>query len=355
MTVKYKRYVIDDLKPGMVLGTDVLSARGKVMLSANTVLSEPMLRRLDSWGYDSAIILEDDALSDEVRGQRLSERVIFNAKYEQTVTMVRHAFDEIRYFREVPLKQMQDLSDNAIVTLASTPGVLGYLHSLRSVDNYTFQHSVNVAIIAGVLSRWLGDDGERQKDFVLAGLLHDVGKAMVPLEILNKPGPLLVDEMEVMQRHSDAGYEMLRKAKVLSDEILAGVLQHHERLDGTGYPLNLRGDQISKCARVIAIADVYDAMTSDRVYRGSLTPFVVIKTLFENMFDKMDAAMCTIFLNNLKDYFVGSIVKLNDGRLAEIIFMDWISWDRVTVKTIDGEYIQLGDRSNVEIVQCFQT
>lgn len=338
----------------MIIGTDVLSARGKVMLSANTVLNELMLRRLGAWGYDSVIILEDDAVSDTVRSQRLSERVIFNAKYEQTVTLVRQAFDEIRYFKEVPLKQMQDLSDNALVSLAATPGVLGYLHSLRNVDNYTFQHSVNVAIISGVLSRWLGNDGERQKDFVLAGLLHDVGKAMVPLEILNKPGPLLVNEMEVMQRHSVFGYEMLRKAKVLADDVLAGVWQHHERLDGTGYPRGMAGEEITQCARIIAIADIYDAMTSDRVYRGSLTPFVVIKTLFENMFDKLDAAMCTIFLNNLKDYFVGSIVKLNDGRLAEVIFMDWISWDRVTVKTTEGDYIQLGDRSNVEIVQCFQ-
>lgn len=354
MAIKYKRCVIEDLKPGMVLGTDALSARGKVMLSANTVLGAANVKRLAAWGFDSAIILEDDAVGDDVRDKRLLERVMFSAKYEQTVSLVKHAFDEIRYFREVPLKQMQDLSDNALVSLTATPGALGYLHSLRDVDNYTFQHSVNVAIIAGVLSKWLGEDTERMKDMVLAGLLHDVGKALVPPEVLNKPGPLTASEMEVMQRHSEYGYEMLKKAKVLADDVLAGVWQHHERLDGTGYPRGLREGNVLPSARIIAIGDIYDAMTSDRVYRSKMTPFVVIKTLFANMFDKLDAAMCTIFLNNLKDYFVGSTVQLSDGRLGEVIFMDWISWDHLTVKTADGEYIELRDGSEIKIVQCFQ-
>ncbi len=354
MALKYKRYGVEEIKPGMVLGTDAVSVQGKVMLSANTVLTEATIKLLGVWGFDSAIILEDDTVSDEVREKRLSERVLFNAKYEETVSLVRHAFDEIRYFKEMPLKQMQDLSDNALVTLTATPGALGYLHSLRDVDNYTFQHSVNVAIISGVLSRWLGDDDERMRDMVLAGLLHDVGKALVPLEILNKPGPLTPAEMEVMQRHSAYGYEMLKKAKVLAGDVLAGVWQHHERLDGSGYPRGLRGGNVLPSARIIAIGDIYDAMTSDRVYRQKLTPFHVIKTLFENMFDKLDASMCTIFLNNLKDYFVGSTVELSDGRLAEVIFMDWISWERLTVRTVDGECIQLGEHAEERIVRCLQ-
>lgn len=354
MAVKYRRCAVSELQPGMVVGVDVLSEQGKVMLSSNTVLSDTMIHRLAMSEYDGVIILENDAEGEKARKRRLSERILFSARYEQTVSIVSQAFDEIRYFQEVPIKQMQDLSNNALVTLASTPGVLGYLQSLRDIDNYTFQHSVNVAIITAVLSKWLGYEGEQHKDFVLAGLLHDVGKAMIPPEILNKPGPLKGQEMEVMKQHAALGYDMLRKAKVLADYVLSGVAQHHERLDGSGYPQGIRGDKITACARIIAIADMYDAMTSDRVYRHSVTPFVVIKTLFENMFDKLDAGMVTVFLNNLKDYFVGSIVKLSDGRLAEVIFMDWISWDRITVKTTDGEYIQLGDQSNIEIVQCLQ-
>ncbi|HWQ60957.1 MAG TPA: HD domain-containing protein, partial [Negativicutes bacterium] len=202
MAIRYRRCPVEELKPGMMLGTDALSAKGKVMLSANTVLGGANIKRLAAWGFDSVIILEDDTVSDTVREKRLSERVMFSAQYEQTVSLVKNAFDEIRYFKEVPLKQMQDLSDNALVSLTATPGALGYLHSLRDVDSYTFQHSVNVAIIAGVLSKWLGDGTERMKDMVLAGLLHDVGKAIVPQEVLNKPGPLTTNEMQVMQQHA---------------------------------------------------------------------------------------------------------------------------------------------------------
>lgn len=354
MAIKYRRCLIENLKPGMVLGTDALSAKGKVMLSANTILSGANIKRLATWGFDSVIILEDDTVSDTVRERKLSERVRFSVQYEQTVSLVRNAFEEIRYFKEVPLKQMQDLSDNALVSLAATPGALGYLHSLRDVDNYTFQHSVNVAIIAGVLSRWLGDGTERMKDMVLAGLLHDVGKAIIPLEVLNKPGQLTHSEMEMMKRHSDYGYELLKKAKVLADDILAGVWQHHERLDGTGYPQGLREVDVLPSARIIAIGDSYDAMTSDRVYRSKMTPFAATKTLFENMFDKLDPTICTVFLGHLKDHFIGSTVKLSDGRMAEVIFMDWISWDHLTVKTTAGEYIELGEWTDVGISQCLQ-
>lgn len=354
MAVKYRRCTIEELRPGMVIGVDVLSEEGQVLLSTNTVLSEAIIQRLAVSEYDDVIILENPAESEEARSRRLAERIQFSARYEQTVSLVRKAFDEIRYFEEVPIRQMQDLSNNALATLAATPGVLGYLQSLRTADSYTFQHSVNVAIITAVLSKWLGYEGEEHKDFVLAGLLHDVGKAMIPLEILNKPGPLKKGEMDVMKQHASFGYDMLRKANVVAERVLAGVEQHHERLDGSGYPNRLSGDKITACARIIAIADMYDAMTSDRVYKQSMTPFDVIKTLFGNMFDKLDAGMATVFLNNLKDYFVGSIVKLSDGRLAEVIFMDWLSWDRITVKTADGEYIQLGDQASVEIVQCLQ-
>lgn len=354
MAIRYKRCPVEELKPGTILGTDVLSVDGQVMLSANTVLGAARIKRLATWGYDSVITIEDDAVANAEQEKRLSERVQFNVKYEQTVSLVKSAFEEIRYFKEVPLKQMQDLSDNALVSLTATPGALGYLHSLRDTDNYTFQHSVNVAIIAGVLSKWLGDGNERMKDMVLAGLLHDVGKAIVPTEVLNKPGPLTASEMEVMQRHSDYGYDMLKKATVLADDVLEGVWQHHERLDGTGYPRGLREGNVVPSARIIAIGDIYDAMTSDRVYRRKTTPFAVIKTLFANMFDKLDAAMCTVFLNNLKDYFVGSTVQLSNGLLAEVIYMDWMTWDRLTVKTADGEYIELGEGSDVKIVQCFQ-
>lgn len=278
MAVKFRKFRLEQARPGMVLGSDVISARGKIMLSANTMLTDKLINRLTCWGFDNIEVVEDDSLNEKLKNRRMTKRLQLNRQYEQTVAVVRKAFEEMRQHREVPLEQMEKLAEDTLGTLVAAPGVLGYLHSLRSMDNYTFQHSVNVGVIVGVLGKWLGYEGELLKNYVLAGLLHDVGKALVPLEILNKPGKLTRSEMEMMQRHCVFGYEMLRRAKVTSQEILTGVRQHHERLDGSGYPQGIRGDKIRTCARIIAIADTYDAMTSDRIYRESVAPFGAIKT-----------------------------------------------------------------------------
>ena len=349
MAAKLRHYFLEEIKPGMVLGADVVSARGKIMLSANTILTDGMIQRLICWGFTSIVIIEDDAESPTLRNKKRADRVVFNAQYDQTVTIVKKAFEHIRMFKEIPFEQIREVADDIVLALIGTPGALGYLHSLRSIDNYTFQHSVNVAIIVGVLCKWLGLGEEETKELVFAGLLHDVGKALVPPEILNKPGKLTPAEMGTMRRHATLGYEAARKASVLSKIVLDGIWQHHERLDGSGYPQSIRDAEISFSAKIVAIADIYDAMTSDRVYQNRLTPFAAIKTLFENMFDKLDAAICTVFLSNLKDYFVGTAVNLTDGRLGEIIYMDGLAWDRITVKTTDGECIDLHDKHTVQI------
>ncbi|HMM23061.1 MAG TPA: HD-GYP domain-containing protein [Selenomonadales bacterium] len=349
MAAKLRLYLLEEAKPGMVLGADVVSARGKIMLSANTILTDGMIQRLSCWGFTGIVIIEDDAESPALRNKKRADRVVFNAQYDQTVTIVKKAFEHIRMFKEIPFEQIREVTDDTVMALIGTPGALGYLHSLRSIDNYTFQHSVNVAIIVGVLCKWLDRGEEETKELIFAGLLHDIGKALVPPEILNKPGKLTPPEMGIMKRHATLGYEAARKAAILNRDVLKGIWQHHERLDGSGYPQGIGGEEVAFSAKIVAIADIYDAMTSDRVYRNRLTPFAAIKTLFESMFDKLDAAICTVFLSNLKDYFVGTAVNLTDGRLGEIIYMDGLAWDRITVKTADGECIELHENHDIQI------
>lgn len=336
-----KRCPISEVTAGMVLGADVLSARGKVMLSANTILTEYHIERLICWGYDSLIIADDDTDDEYLRKKRQNERLLFRVRYQQTVVSLQQAFEEIQFLREVPLKQMDDVADNVLTTLMTTPGVLIFLQALRNAESYTFQHSVNVAVIAGTIGRWLNCEREKLRNIVLAGLLHDIGKMRIAPEIINKPGKLSTREMQAMRQHPAFGYELLQRAKMANDQILLGVWEHHERMDGSGYPRSIAGESISEFARIIAIADTYDAMVSDRIYRSAQTPFSVIKTIFENMFDKLDASYCTVFLENVKDYLVGSIVKLKDGRTAEVLQLDSLTWNRTLVKTEDGDFIMV--------------
>lgn len=234
-------------------------------------------------------------------------------------------------------------------------GVINHLHMVSRQGDYTLHHSVNVALICGVLGRWLGYNERELTDLVLSGLLHDIGKTQISLEILNKPGKLSEEEMNIMQTHPSVGYKMLRENTNLSANICYGVLQHHERLDGSGYPFKIQGNQIHKYAKIIAIADIYDAMTSNSAYRTKATPFSVVEVMTEEMFNKLDATICTVFLNNVRDYFVGNIVKLSDGRNVEVVYLGQSAGTRPTVRTQDNQFIDLERRKDIQIVDLVKT
>ncbi len=355
MTAKYriKPYSIDELKPGMEIGRLVLTQDDKVVLSEGTILSESMIEGLKFWEINTVFIKESFLAEPDIDFSipETSLQKKFYADYDDTVNALKASFSKIRFFREVPLVTMRNLTNNSIEPLVNTNGVINHIHMVRRQDDYTFHHSVNVAMICGALGKWLGFVGKDLKDLVLAGLLHDVGKTQIPLEILNKPGKLTPEEMEIMRLHTTRGYQLVRDTPSLPSGVAYGILQHHERLDGSGYPLAVSGDKIHKFAKIIAIADIYDAMTSDRVYHRKISPFTVVEMIVEEMFNKLDPEIGTVFLNNVRDYFVGNIVELSDGRQAEVIYLGQFMAARPIVVTEDKEYIDLERNKGLSIVK----
>jgi len=331
----------------------VLTQDDKVILSEGTVLTETMLQGLRFWHISTVFIKEELSPTSKIDFS-IPETAVqkkFYAEYEVTVNTVKNAFSKIRFFKDVPLTDMQQLASCAIEPLINSTGVINHLNMVRRQDDYTFHHSVNVAIISGLLGKWLGYTGAEIKDLVLAGLLHDIGKTQIPLEILNKPGKLAADEMKIMQNHTTRGYKLLQEKHELPAGVVHGILQHHERFDGSGYPLAVAGSQIHKYAKIIAIADIYDAMTSDRVYHRKNTPFEVVEMIVEEMFNKLDPEIVAVFLNNVRDYFIGNIVELNDGRQAEVIYLGQFMAARPIVLTEDKEYIDLEQNKTLSIVK----
>ncbi|MDU2065889.1 MAG: HD domain-containing phosphohydrolase, partial [Sporomusaceae bacterium] len=173
----------------------------------------------------------------------------------------------------------------------------------------------------------------------------------IPLAVLNKPERLLDEEMAVMKMHTLYGYDLLKNVPGISKQVLAGVVQHHERLDGTGYPFGLAAEKIEPFGRIIAVADIYDALTSDRVYHKKTTPFAVVELLIEEMFGALDPTVCTVFLNNVRDYFLGNRVLLNTGEQAEVVYLGQFLGSRPIVKTEDGDFVDLERRKEVTIVK----
>ncbi|TWH48326.1 HD-GYP domain-containing protein [Sporomusa sp. KB1] len=355
MAVRYcvKPYSLSEAKPGMEIGRMVLTPEDKVILSEGTILTDSMLQGLEFWNITTVFIKEALPLEPGI-DFFIPETVVqkkFYADYENTVSVVKEAFAKTRFFQEVPLNAMKELASNAIEPLINSSGVINHINLVRRQDDYTFHHSVNVAIICGVLGKWLGYTGTEWKDLILAGLLHDIGKTQIPLEILNKPGKLTADEMEIMQLHTTRGYKLLSTKQGIPNGVIHGILQHHERFDGSGYPLAVNGDQIHRYARIIAVADIYDAMTSDRVYHRKISPFSVVEMIVEEMFQKLDPEIGAIFLNNVRDYFIGNIVELNDGRQAEVIYLGQFMASRPIVVTEDKEYIDLECNKMLRIVK----
>lgn len=351
MTSKVRQLSLDKVRSGMVLAKDIVSARGIVMLSVNTILTDQAIERIKCWGFKSLYISENYFDDEGMEGSGGSIKREFSIQYNSIAEKVKFAFEDIRNKKKVPLDQLQGLASQVTETLISARGVINYLHIVQLVDDYSFQHSVNVAILSGLFGRWLDMQEDDIKRLVLAGLLHDIGKAQMPLEVLNKPGILSRNETDIMQRHAVLGYDILRKSGITEPSILKAVWEHHERLDGSGYPRGITGDEISKYARIIAIADIYDAMTSDKVYRRKTTPFVVIETLCSDMYNKLDPAICATILNYLRDYFIGNAVVLSDGRQGEVIYVDKSRDVRPIVLVSDGEYLNLEQKRDITIVE----
>lgn len=333
-----------DLKPGMRLGQDIIGPDDHLaLLNAGTKLTARQIRRICSLNLAGVSIMESTA-----RPQKTGNTGNVAAQYNETVATIEKAFNHIKLFNEVPVAAMQELVVYSLQPITETQGTLSYLHLLQQKDQYTFQHSVNVAIICGVLGKWCGFKGVELLELILAGLLHDVGKALLSDELLSKPGKLTAKEFDEIKRHPAAGYVLLEGTD-LPLRVKHGILQHHERLDGIGYPMGLREGAVNDYAKIIAVADTFDAITSERCYQKKRTPLTAVDIIAEQMFKKLDARICLTFLNKTRDSFVGDIVQLSDGRTAEIICFR-IQASKPIVKTEDGTIIDLSRSSHVSLV-----
>lgn len=349
-----KRFQIGDVKPGMELAGSLITDNRKFALGEGTVLTASLIERLKGWGVDVVDIrIVTDTVEKEAPPLSEAQEAV-SSDYNDTVFSLKRSFETIRFFKQVPVKEIRELADSTVERFINTSGIINHLQVVRHQDDYTFHHSVDVAVMCGVVGCWLGYRGEELKDLVLAGLLHDIGKTQIPLEILRKPGQLTPMEMDVMRMHTTRGFNLIKELD-LPAAVNYAILQHHEREDGSGYPLQVKGDKIHPFAKVVAVLDIYDAMTSDKVYRKRTTPFAAVEALMRDMYDKLDPNICTVFLNNVRDYFIGNVVLLSDGREAEVVYLGKFISARPVVKADDGEFIDLEQKKNLSIIKVVKT
>ena len=226
------------------------------------------------------------------------------------------------------------------------------IHNMKRDGDYIIHHALNVGILAGIMAHWLNWRATQVGELVMAGLLSEIGKMKISKGILNKTEKLDADELAEVRKHVVFGYALLMESPLRSlKNVLLGVLHHHERCDGSGYPSKLKADKISDFGKIIAILDIYDAMATHRAYAKRNSPFDIIKVLYgDALSGKLDTRFVITFTKKLLQAINGSWVGLSDGRRAKIVYLDD---SRVTalpvVQTTKGEFLDLNRRTDIKV------
>ncbi len=247
------------------------------------------------------------------------------ARVEKAVTMYASAmetantlFSSLEKGKNLPMDSVYNVATSVVDSILSDDMTLATVSKLQAHDNYTFSHSVNVSVLATLFGRHLDMEQEDLHMLAIAGLLHDIGKIIIPHKLLNTARRLQDSEFEIMKQHSLAGYKKLKSAEGIPKNVKLAVLEHHERYNGTGYPYGRQGDEISLMGRILSLVDVYDALTSKRAYKPALLPYTAVSFLYAQRGQHFAPDLVDRFIQCVGVYPVGSVVVLSSDETAVV-------------------------------------
>ena len=330
------RVLTQNLIPGMVVSEDVYTYNNQLVLLKDTELTDKSITKLEFYSILSVRVKEDIGAStplEEISKEEMSysqrikaspEYKEFKANFEGAVDQFKGQVNNLLTTSKGSKVDTDGLLKDTNDLLVKTPSglqIFDMLHNMRMYDDPTFAHCMNVSLICHVFGTWLGMTDRDVDTLTIAGLLHDIGKLKIPEQILGKPAKLDENEYQVIITHTIEGYNILKEFDI-DDRIKNAALMHHERCDGSGYPLGLTGERIDDFAKIVSIADVYDAMTSARVYRGPLCPFKVIGIFESEGLQKYDSKYILTFLEYIVNSYVNNKVLLSNGLEGEIVLIN---------------------------------
>ncbi|MEG1491777.1 MAG: HD-GYP domain-containing protein [Oscillospiraceae bacterium] len=301
-------------RAGMTLAQDVMAPNGMLALIATgQVLSDRLIKRLELYDIDGLYI--ESSIGEDIEPASFVKPEERHKMLSDVRSIYTGFFNQPMLSSEV-VGDTKDLAENLVETILDQDEFLLDVMEIKSYDNYTYSHSLNVSMLSVLIAKSLGFVRNRLTDIALCGLMHDIGKIDIPIQIINKNGPLEADEMELVRSHPELGVERMRKCFNISHEVLRGINCHHEKIDGTGYPYHYKGDSIPLFARILAVSDVYDALTSHRSYRRAWLPCEAIEYMLAAADTQFDHSLVQVFMHLVCAYPVGCIVRLSEGSLA---------------------------------------
>jgi HD-GYP domain-containing protein (c-di-GMP phosphodiesterase class II) len=345
---------------GKQLARDIRNAAGHVLLKAGTVLTSSYIDNLIRKGY--AVVYIADYLDESLEGFR---DVVSAESVACAVKAVKEVADTIALGEKPGLRELIVVNDLLVDEVVSNKELISGLNLLKSLDEYTFFHSVSVSVYSLIIGSRAGFTIKDLRSLSMGAILHDIGKVWIPKSVLNKCSRLSPSEFEMVKLHTWKGFDITLENLAFNTEAAHVALQHHERMDGSGYPRALTGDQIHVFGRVCAVADVFDAMTSHRTYRPALAHHEAMAALQAMASTKLDDVYVNILAERVAHYPNGTWLELSDGTCGLVVRQDSEDSRRPVVKialnTKHGPlftrdepcYIELSKHSDLKIIDVF--
>jgi len=356
---KTSQIFVKDIENGMVIAKDVLDSDGGLLLAEGFEIKEAfkIKRLLNQYNILFASIIKEEIESipnNQVHITDETQLLVSDSnrqipiksinEFNENKEVLKESFDRFIKGEKIEQHEVEKGIKDTLNIFKGNINIFQLMQSVKHSDDITYSHCHNVALVSYSIGQWLGLDEKELQELALSGMLIDIGKIQIDDKLLNKEGKLTNDEFLDLKKHSIFSHEIIKDYEFISDRVKRAVLCHHERMDGSGYPLGLKGDKISLFARIIAIADVYNALISHRPYRNKKTPFEAIRILETEYMDKLDANILYLFLHRVASNYVGQEVMLSSGDKGEIVFIPKHNLFRPIIKLKNQE--QILDLSN---------
>jgi putative nucleotidyltransferase with HDIG domain len=345
---------VEDLKPGMILARTIINDEQIVVLSENTLLTKAHITRLNFLNIPVVYVKDEYELSQNYQtvSTIFSRSNAFVKEYDTVVHTAENIFKDTNKTGSVPVDEAKEMIQDTVAPMSKKSGVIDYLYELNHLASDVYNHSLRVSILAGVIAKWMRFNQAKTKDLIMAGFLHDIGKSKFSQRLLDKHVKTLTGaDYEAYIKHTVDGQQILNSSPHLSEGVKLAALQHHERMDGSGFPFGSKSKDIHEYARIIMIADIYDNITTEREGFVKETPFAAIAYLTENMFSSLDPEICVPVLTHIKDAFLGSHVMLSDGTKGIIAHYPKDYAAHPIISSEDGELIDLNKHSDLKIME----
>ena len=369
-----KAFAVRSLLPEMLIGRTVYDGDSEnVLVEGGTVLDKEIIKLLKEKGVASVYVDEDSILA-AVQKEKAVKRERAKADElpapERDVKLDRQYEEDYRYVYSEMEKLFKEAAETGKLNMDILQSVMSsgrlrdlykegatavsMIYSMDQEGVYNLHHCVHLAILGGLMARWMGLTGIDRQNMVLAGLFLDIGKQMIPKDLLEKKGLLTEEEFDILKNHVVDSFKIVEKSELAGrTDLMNGIIQHHERDDGSGYPSGLKGDTITIFGKVLAILDCYDAMASSRSYAEKRSPFEVFKVLYADVLDgKLDSEYAVLFMRKMNAALNGCWLRLSDGTAGRIVYIDE---SRVTampvVQLADGGFIDLNTVKDITVVE----